>query len=56
MPGDILTVWIKTFRLMELAESGVNTIIPWSPPDICVERDGGNSQSSFILPVKPFDT
>jgi hypothetical protein len=26
--SDILAVWIKPFRLMELAESGVNTTIP----------------------------
>jgi hypothetical protein len=56
MVSDILAVWIEPFRLMELAESGINTSIPGPPPDLRGEGYGGESQSRCILHDKTIGT
>jgi hypothetical protein len=56
MSGDVLTVYIEAFRLMELSQSGVNTGIPGPPFNIGGERDGRESQPNCIIDAKTFET
>jgi hypothetical protein len=58
IPGDILSVWIETFSLVELAESGVNTSVkmPFPVHDCHGELHMGKSEANGIFHTEPFST
>jgi hypothetical protein len=54
MQGDLLALWIKTLRLVELMEASVDASVPGRAFDFLNELDGRQSEQCGILHAKTF--